>query len=81
MASEKLTLLELLWMLGSQELIKDIRTGSLNEEVSQEAETEAKRDESDEVKQSVKQVSPNSLLQVEDAEFHEDTIAEEYSIS
>ena len=81
LASEKLTGLQLVWMLCSQELIQDVGTGSLNEKVSQEAEKEAQRDESEEVKESVEQVSPDSLFQVEDAEFHEDAIAEEHSVS
>ena len=81
LAPVKNTLLHLRWMLSSDELVEDVGERCFHEKVCQEAEAERQRDESEEVKECVEYVSPDTLLQVKDTEFHEDAIAEEDTVS
>ena len=68
-------------MLSSDKLVEDVGERCFHEKVSEEAEAERQRDESEEVKECVEYVRPDTLLQVKDTEFHEDAIAEEDSVS
>ena len=81
LAPVKNTLLHLSWMLCPNELVEDVCEGGFHEKVSQEAEAEREGDESEEVKERVEHISPDTLLQVKNTEFHEDAVAEEDTVS
>lgn len=69
------------WSFGPHELIQDIGERCLNKQVGQETKAEWDRDEWEEVKVRVELVCPDALFQIENSEFHEDTVAKENPVS